>query len=94
LRTCFQLPLLYVSFWADTPKQHTLYILVWPQSATLYNHLYMEASLHDYQHSALLLGLYGQCVNFTAFRTILFIVEDIAIMCVLPFIHILVLASE
>jgi hypothetical protein len=94
LRTCFQLPLLYVSFWDDTPKQRTLYILVRPQSATLYDRLYMEEPLHDCQHSALLLGPYGQCVDLTAFGTILFIVEDVAIMRVLPFIRMLVLASE
>jgi hypothetical protein len=94
LWTCFQLPLLYVSLWDDTPKQRTLYILVRPQSATLYDRLYMEESLHDCRHSALLLGPYGQCVDFTAFGTILFIVEDIAIMRVLPFIRMLVLASE
>lgn len=71
-----------------------LYILVRPQSASLYDRLYMEELLHNCQHSALLLRPYGQCFNFTAFGTILFIMEDIAIMRVLPFIRMLVLASE
>lgn len=54
-----------------------LYILVRPQSASLYDRLYMEELLHNCQHSALLLRPY-----------------DIAIMRVLPFIRMLVLASE
>jgi hypothetical protein len=92
--TCFQLPLFYVSFWDETPKQRTLYILVRPQSTTLYDRLYKGESLHGRQPSALVLGPYGQLVDFTAFGTVLFIVEDIAIVRVLPFIRMLVLASE
>ncbi|GIJ92757.1 hypothetical protein Asppvi_002035 [Aspergillus pseudoviridinutans] len=93
-RTCFQLPLFYVSFWDDTPKQRTLYILVRPKSVSLYQRLYMRESLHGRQRFALLLGPYGRSLDFTAFGTILFIVEDTAIVRVLPFIRMLVLASE
>lgn len=102
LRASLQLPLFYVAFWENLAnynnkhevRQRTLYVLSRPRHSGLTRQLYNNALVHKSHCWAVILGPYGQSNTFTDYGTILFIVEDIGIMRVLPFIRMLVVASQ
>ncbi|KAL3251111.1 hypothetical protein ABHI18_010817, partial [Aspergillus niger] len=52
--------------------------------------LYLREWLHQRRQPALLLGPYGRSIDFSPFGTIVFIVEDIGMLRVLPYIRMLV----
>lgn len=89
-----QLALFYVVFWDDKDKQRILHVLTRPQASSLTGQLYAKRSMHGAEHKALVFGPYGKPFDFPMAGTILFIVEDIGVMRVLPLICMLVQASE
>ena len=89
-----QLAVFYVAFWDDTNEQRTLHILTRSQASSLASQLYVKESMHGAKRRALMLGPYGKPFDFPMAGTILFIVEDIGIVRVLPLIRMLVQASE
>ncbi|KAI3047120.1 hypothetical protein CBS147353_11756 [Aspergillus niger] len=93
-RSCFQLQPFYVAYWDDAPGPRILYILTRPQASSLSTRLYLREWLHWRRQPALLLGPYGRSIDFSLFGTIVFIVEDIGILRMLPYIRMLVQASE
>lgn len=105
LRASLQLPLFYIAFWEDWNEhekdekkhenmQRTLYVLTCPWPSRLTMQLYDNTLAHREPRWAVILGPYGRSNDFYDFRTILFIVEDIGIVRVLPFIQMLVVASQ
>ncbi|KAI3049586.1 hypothetical protein CBS147353_11670 [Aspergillus niger] len=93
-RSCFQLQPLYVAYWDDPPEPRILYVLARPRASSLNARLYLRECLHQRRQPALLLGPYGRSIDFSLFGTIVFIVEDIGMLRVLPYIRMLVQASE
>ncbi|KAF9890690.1 hypothetical protein FE257_005556 [Aspergillus nanangensis] len=75
-------------------SQRTLHILARPQSSILVAALYQAKSLHNVQHTALVLGPYGKPPDLGRFGIVLLIVEDIGITRVFSLIQTLVRASE
>ncbi|GKZ63531.1 hypothetical protein AnigIFM49718_000840, partial [Aspergillus niger] len=93
-RSCFQLQPFYVSYWDDAPGPRILYVLTRPRASNLSTRLYLHEWLHQRRQPALLLGPYGRSIDFSPFGTMVFIVEDIGMLRVLPYIRMLVQASE
>ncbi|KAI2862016.1 hypothetical protein CBS76997_11323 [Aspergillus niger] len=93
-RSCFQLQPFYVAYWDDAPEPRILYVLARPRASSLSTRLYLREWLHQRRQPALLLGPYGRSIDFSLFGTIVFIVEDIGMLRVLPYIRMLVQASE
>ncbi|GKZ75271.1 hypothetical protein AnigIFM50267_004135, partial [Aspergillus niger] len=93
-RSCFQLQPFYIAYWDDPPGPRILYILTRPRASSLSTRLYLREWLHQRRQPALLLGPYGRSIDFSLFGTIVFIVEDIGILRVLPYIRVLVQKSE
>ncbi|KAI3049337.1 hypothetical protein CBS147353_11684 [Aspergillus niger] len=93
-RSCFQLQPFYVAYWDDPPGPRILYVLTRPRASSLSARLYLREWLHQRRQPALLLGPYGPSIDFSPFGTIVFIVEDTGILRVLPYIRMLVQASE
>ncbi|OJZ80246.1 hypothetical protein ASPFODRAFT_212823 [Aspergillus luchuensis CBS 106.47] len=93
-RSCFQLQPLYVAYWDDPPGPRILYVLTRPRASSLSARLYLRECIHQLRKPALLLGPYGRSIDFSLFGTIVFIVEDIGMLRVLPYIRMLVQASE
>ncbi|RDH26243.1 hypothetical protein BDQ94DRAFT_178899 [Aspergillus welwitschiae] len=93
-RSCFQLQPFYVAYWDDAPGPRILYVLTRPRASSLSTRLYLREWLHQRRQPALLLGPYGPSIDFSLFGTIVFIVEDIGMLRVLPYIRMLVQASE
>ncbi|KAI2929027.1 hypothetical protein CBS147321_10902 [Aspergillus niger] len=93
-RSCFQLQPFYVAYWDDAPGPRILYVLTRPRASSLSTRLYLREWLHRRRQPALLLGPYGRSIDFSPFGTIVFIVEDIGMLRVLPYIRMLVQASE
>ncbi|GLA21807.1 hypothetical protein AnigIFM62618_001656 [Aspergillus niger] len=93
-RSCFQLQPVYVAYWDDPPGPRILYVLTRPRASSLSTRLYLREWLHQRRQPALLLGPYGRSIDFSLFGTIVFIVEDIGMLRVLPYIRMLVQASE
>lgn len=106
LRAFLQLPLFYVAFWEDRNEhegkdkqkhenmQRILYVLTRPRPSGLTMQLYGNTLAHRKPRWAVILGPYGRSNDFSEFGTIIFIVEDIGIVRVLPFIRMLVVASQ
>ncbi|KAI3053325.1 hypothetical protein CBS147353_11501 [Aspergillus niger] len=92
--SCFQLQPFYVAYWDDAPGPRILYVLTRPRASSLSTRLYLREWLHQRRQPALLLGPYGPSIDFSPFGTIVFIVEDTGILRVLPYICMLVQASE
>ncbi|OJZ80214.1 hypothetical protein ASPFODRAFT_212801 [Aspergillus luchuensis CBS 106.47] len=93
-RSCFQLQPFYVAYWDDAPGPRILYVLTRPRASSLGTQLYLCEWLHQRRQPALFLGPYGRSIDFSLFGTIVFIVEDIGMLRVLPYIRMLVQASE
>ncbi|KAI3038219.1 hypothetical protein CBS147353_11911 [Aspergillus niger] len=93
-RSCFQLQPFYIAYWDDPPRPRILYVLTRPRASRLSTRLYPREWLHQRRQPALLLGPYGPSIDFSLFGTIVFIVEDIGMLRVLPYIRMLVQASE
>lgn len=102
LRAFLQLPLFYVAFWENRTenddkheyKKRTLYVLTRPRRSGLTVQLYENALVHESRCWAIILGPYGRSNDFSEYGTVLFVVEDIGFMRVLPFIRKLVVASQ
>ncbi|KAI2888149.1 hypothetical protein CBS63078_10543 [Aspergillus niger] len=84
----------YVAYWDDAPGPRILYVLTRPRASSLSTRLYLRERLHQRRQPALLLGPYGRSIDFSLFGTIVFVVEDIGMLRVLPYIRMLVQASE
>ncbi|BCS00094.1 NADPH oxidase family protein [Aspergillus luchuensis] len=93
-RSCFQLQPFYVAYWDDPPESRILYVLTRTQASSLSTQLYLREWLHQRRQPALLLGPCGRSIDFSLFGTIVFIVEDIGILRMLPYIRMLVQDSE
>ncbi|KAI2861899.1 hypothetical protein CBS76997_11424 [Aspergillus niger] len=93
-RSCSQLQPFYVAYWDDAPGPRILYVLTRPRASSLSTRLYLREWLHQRRQPALLLGPYGRSIDFSLFGTIVFIVEDVGMLRVLPYIRMLVQASE
>ncbi|OJZ80228.1 hypothetical protein ASPFODRAFT_212809 [Aspergillus luchuensis CBS 106.47] len=93
-RSCCQLQPFYVAYWDDALGPRILYVLTRPRASSLSTRLYLREWLHQRRQPALLLGPYGRSIDFSLFGTIVFIVEDIGMLRVLPYIRMLVHASE
>ncbi|GLA32134.1 hypothetical protein AnigIFM63326_011273 [Aspergillus niger] len=65
-----------------------------PRASRLSTRLYLREWLHQHRQPALLLGPCGRSIDFSLFGTIVFIVEDIGILRMLPYIRMPVQASE
>ena len=96
LRYVLQLPLFYIAFWEDTPDgdHRKLHILTRPRESGLTAELCRSIALHQREHRILVLGPYGRQCDLLWFGTILFVVEDVGFLRVLPYIRMLVQASQ
>ncbi|KAF7589629.1 hypothetical protein BBP40_004002 [Aspergillus hancockii] len=94
LRYTLQFALFYVVFWEDAVDHRALYILIRPQSSGLTANLYRSITLHQGKHRALVMGPYGYQYDLSRFGTIVFVVEDVGFLRVLPYIRMLVQASQ
>ncbi|PYH67175.1 uncharacterized protein BO88DRAFT_455617 [Aspergillus vadensis CBS 113365] len=83
-RSCFLLQLFYVVYWDDPPGPRILHIQTWPRASSLSTRLYLRERLYQRRQPAL----------FSLFGTIVSIAEDIGMLQVLPYIRMLVQASE